>query len=140
MMPAALFGVRRGSVLYRSPVQRSGLASSSTGRNSRAEGPKFRKLWKGLRPADRDFEAKTGGVSTDPPANTHLPAPRGPLGGQLVEIGQGPSTSWSKSPRGACEPCQRCIVSLKFSNAPGPGEHSKPQGSARQLLPAYNEP
>jgi hypothetical protein len=89
--------------------QPAGLASSSMGRNSRAEGPKFRKLWKGLRPADRDFEAKTGGLSTDSPANMHLPAPGGPLGGQLVEIGQGPSTSWSKSPRGACEPCYTLI-------------------------------
>jgi hypothetical protein len=37
-------------------------------------------------------------------------------------------------------PVQRCIVSVKFSNAPGPGEYSKPQGSARQLLHVYYEP
>jgi hypothetical protein len=38
----------------------SGLASSSTGRNPRAEGPRFRKMWKGLRPADRSFGPKRG--------------------------------------------------------------------------------
>jgi hypothetical protein len=83
---------------------RSGFASSSTGRNSRAEGPKFRKLWKGLRPADRDFEPETGVVSTKSPAKMHLPASGGPFKRHLVEIGKDPSTSWSKSPRGACEP------------------------------------
>jgi hypothetical protein len=66
-------------------VYSAGLASSSTGQNSWAKGPKYRKLWKGLRPADRDFEAETGGVSTDSPAKMHLPAPGGPLG-----------DSWSK--------------------------------------------
>jgi hypothetical protein len=63
----------------------AGLASSSTGRNSRAEGPKFWKLLEGLQPADRDFKAQTGGVSTDSPAKLHWPAAGGPLG-----------DSWSK--------------------------------------------
>jgi hypothetical protein len=36
---------------------------------------------------------------------TKLARPQRAPGGQLVEIGQGPSTNWSKSPRVACEPC-----------------------------------
>jgi hypothetical protein len=77
---------------------RTRFASSSTGRNSRA-GPNFGKPWKGLRPADRDYEAETGGVSTDSAAKMHLPAPGRPLGAagrnwprpfhQLVEISKG---------------------------------------------------
>jgi hypothetical protein len=66
----------------------AGLASSSTGRNSRAEGPKIRRIWKGLRPGDRNCGPETGGISTNSPAKMHLPAPRGPLGG-----------SWSKLAR-----------------------------------------
>jgi hypothetical protein len=93
-----------GSTYY---VSGTGLASSSTGRNLRAEGPKFWKLRKGLRRADRNFGPETGAFRpwlANSPAKMHSPAPRGRPGGQLVEIGQGPSTSWSKSSQGACEP------------------------------------
>jgi hypothetical protein len=47
--------------------------------------PGMFEIVKGLRPADRDFEAERGGVSTDSRAKMHLPAPGGPLG-----------DSWSK--------------------------------------------
>jgi hypothetical protein len=39
-------------------------------------------------------------------------------GGQLSGIGQGPSTSWAKGPRGACEPCHDdgvAVVCLLYS-------------------------
>jgi hypothetical protein len=79
----------------------AGLASSSTGRNSWPEGPKFRKLWKGLRPADRNIGPETGGFSTKSPAKLHSARPLRLLWGQLVKNGQGPSTSWSKSLKGS---------------------------------------
>jgi hypothetical protein len=77
----------------------TGLASSSTGRNSRAEGPQFRRFWQGLRSADRNFGPEAGGVSTKSPAKRHLPSNRGPWWAagrnwprpfqQLVEICRG---------------------------------------------------
>jgi hypothetical protein len=45
-----------------------------------------------------------------------LARPQRPPGGQLVEMGQGPSTSWSKSSREACEPWLRPFnMTLAFS-------------------------
>jgi hypothetical protein len=66
----------------------TGLASLSTGRNSRAEGPKFRRFWQGLRSADRNFGPETGGVSTKSPAKRHLPSNRGPLVGSWSKLAQ----------------------------------------------------
>jgi hypothetical protein len=51
------------------------------GRNSRAEGPKLWKLWKGLQPADRDFNAET--IS---PAKLNWPTPGGPLGDSWLKM------------------------------------------------------
>jgi hypothetical protein len=45
------------------------------GSNITAEGLKCRKLWKGLRPADRDFGPETGGFSTKSPAKLHSARP-----------------------------------------------------------------
>jgi hypothetical protein len=45
------------------------------GSKPRAEGPKFRKLWKGLRPPDQNFGPETGGVSTISPAKMHSARP-----------------------------------------------------------------
>jgi hypothetical protein len=84
----------------RSGQPAAGLASSSTGRNSRAKGPNFLKLWKGLRPAVRNLGPKWGVFRPLLRPNfvgaVHLPAHRGPLGAvgryclspfyQLVEI------------------------------------------------------
>jgi hypothetical protein len=83
----------------------TGLASSSTGRYSRAEGPKFGKLWKGLRPAGRNFGPETGAVSTIVPATMHLPAPWEAAGRDWPRPFKGGGTSWSRFSRGACEPC-----------------------------------
>jgi hypothetical protein len=66
----------------------AGLASSSTGRNSRAEGPKYQKIWQGFRSADRHLGPETGGVSTKPPAKMHLPSHRGPLVGSWSELAE----------------------------------------------------
>jgi hypothetical protein len=58
-----------------------GLPTSSTGRNSGPEGLCFRKSWKGLRPADRNFGPETMGVSTRSQAKMHLPRHTDPLVG-----------------------------------------------------------
>jgi hypothetical protein len=53
-------------------------------------------FWKGLRPADRIVGPNAWGCFGQISRPNALPRPQRPPGGHLVEIGHGPSTSWSK--------------------------------------------
>jgi hypothetical protein len=109
-----------------------GLASSSTGRNSRAEGPNFRNCG-GVFDRLVEIWARNRGHFDQFSRQNTFARPQRPPEGQLVEIGQGTSTSWSKSPRGACEPC----MSLSWHSVLACAQHSL---TIRQRVPRVHLP